>query len=110
MSSIALDTSATGTEDNHVLIQATALNRYYGDYHAVRDFNLTLKKGEILGLLGPNGAGKSTTMQMLTGNIFAISRNCFDKRHKLNRSTRGSKKRHRLSPRTAACVSRHDRS
>lgn len=51
------------------LIQATALNRYYGKYHAVDDFNLTLHKGEVLGLLGPNGAGKSTTMQMLTGNI-----------------------------------------
>ena len=51
------------------LIQASALNRYYGNYHAVNDFNLTLHKGEVLGLLGPNGAGKSTTMQMLTGNI-----------------------------------------
>jgi ABC-2 type transport system ATP-binding protein len=51
------------------LIKVTALNRFYGEYHAVKDFNLTLKKGEVLGLLGPNGAGKSTTMQMLTGNI-----------------------------------------
>ncbi len=54
---------------NQALIQATDLNRYYGKYHAVNDFNLTLHKGEVLGLLGPNGAGKSTTMQMLTGNI-----------------------------------------
>jgi len=60
-----------------VLIQANALNRFYGDYHAVRDFNLSLKKGEILGLLGPNGAGKSTTMQMLTGNISPSSGNIF---------------------------------
>ncbi len=51
------------------LIKATNLNRFYGEYHAVKDFNLTLKKGEVLGLLGPNGAGKSSTMQMLTGNI-----------------------------------------
>jgi len=54
---------------NQALIQASALNRYYGQYYAVSDFNLTLHKGEVLGLLGPNGAGKSTTMQMLTGNI-----------------------------------------
>jgi len=54
---------------NQALIQAIALNRYYGKHHAVSDFNLTLHKGEVLGLLGPNGAGKSTTMQMLTGNI-----------------------------------------
>ena len=51
------------------LIQATALNRYYGKYHAVNDVHLSINKGEVLGLLGPNGAGKSTTMQMLTGNL-----------------------------------------
>jgi len=51
------------------LIEAVALNRFYGKFQAVKDFNLTLRKGEVLGLLGPNGAGKSTAMQMLTGNI-----------------------------------------
>jgi len=51
------------------LIEARGLNRFYGKHHAVKDFNLTLHKGEVLGLLGPNGAGKSSTMQMLTGNI-----------------------------------------
>lgn len=60
---------STSSVENVVLIQATALHRYYGDYKAVNDFNLTLNKGEVLGLLGPNGAGKSTAMQMLTGNI-----------------------------------------
>ena len=71
MSNTALNESdlKRDAEHNHTLIQATALNRYYGDYKAVHDFNLTLNKGEVLGLLGPNGAGKSTTMQMLTGNI-----------------------------------------
>ena len=63
--------------DDNVLIQANALNRYYGDYQAVSNFNLTLKKGEVLGLLGPNGAGKSTTMQMLTGNISPSSGDVF---------------------------------
>ncbi len=61
------------TTTAHALIKATSLNRYYGSgkskHHAVKDFNLELHKGEVLGLLGPNGAGKSTTMQMLTGNI-----------------------------------------
>lgn len=68
---------STTALDNNALIQANALNRYYGDYQAVNDFNLTLKKGEVLGLLGPNGAGKSTTMQMLTGNISPSSGEVF---------------------------------
>jgi ABC-2 type transport system ATP-binding protein len=34
---------------------------------AVKDINLEVKPGEILGYLGPNGAGKSTTIKMLTG-------------------------------------------
>ena len=34
---------------------------------AVKDLNLIVNKGEILGLLGANGAGKSTTINMLLG-------------------------------------------
>ena len=34
---------------------------------AVRDLELTVAAGEMLGLIGPNGAGKSTTIKMLTG-------------------------------------------
>lgn len=58
---------------NKELVRATGLNRVYGNYQAVTDVDLVLRKGEVLGLLGPNGAGKSTTMQMLTGNISPTS-------------------------------------
>lgn len=36
---------------------------------AIKEFNLEIKKGEIVGLLGPNGAGKTTLMKMFTGII-----------------------------------------
>lgn len=52
-----------------VLVSATDLYRYYGQYCAVEDLSIELRQGEVLGLLGPNGAGKSSTLQMLTGNI-----------------------------------------
>jgi ABC-2 type transport system ATP-binding protein len=36
---------------------------------AVRDFDLEIHSGELVGLIGPNGAGKTTLMKMLTGII-----------------------------------------
>jgi ABC-2 type transport system ATP-binding protein len=52
-----------------VTISAHNLSRNFGAYTAVREINLKLKRGEVLGFLGPNGAGKTTTMRMLTGNL-----------------------------------------
>jgi simple sugar transport system ATP-binding protein len=39
----------------------------FGPVTALRDINLTLRKGEVLGLLGDNGAGKSTLMKIICG-------------------------------------------
>ena len=50
-----------------VLIEASGLEKRYGDILAVDGISLEVRKGEVLGFLGPNGAGKSTTMKMLTG-------------------------------------------
>jgi ABC-2 type transport system ATP-binding protein len=50
-------------------IHAHALTRRYSAHAAVRNVDLELRRGEVLGFLGPNGAGKTTTMQMLTGNL-----------------------------------------
>ncbi|MBD3228411.1 MAG: ATP-binding cassette domain-containing protein [Candidatus Lokiarchaeota archaeon] len=50
---------------NDVLIELKDLSKKFGDFYAVKNVNLEIKKGEILGFLGPNGAGKSTTMKMI---------------------------------------------
>ncbi len=44
------------------------VSRRLGDFE-LRDVNLTLPKGCILGLVGENGAGKSTTIHLLTGEL-----------------------------------------
>ena len=38
-------------------------------FQALQDFNLEVKKGEVLGILGKNGAGKSTLLKMITGVV-----------------------------------------
>jgi ABC-2 type transport system ATP-binding protein len=55
------------TFTSNVLLTARQISRRYGSRIAVRDLDLDLHRGEVLGLLGLNGAGKSTTLQMLTG-------------------------------------------
>ena len=35
--------------------------------HAVKNVDLSIEEGELVGYIGPNGAGKSTTIKMLTG-------------------------------------------
>ena len=50
-------------------IEAKNLHKQYGKKLVVRDVDLILNKGEIVGLLGPNGAGKTTPFYMITGMI-----------------------------------------
>ena len=47
-------------------IECSGLSKKYGDFTALEDFNLTVKKGSVFGLLGPNGAGKSTAINILS--------------------------------------------
>lgn len=45
----------------------------HGMFNALKDFNLELRKGEVLGILGKNGAGKSTLLKMITGVVTPTS-------------------------------------
>jgi ABC-2 type transport system ATP-binding protein len=49
------------------MIKIINVTKKYGNFTAVNNLNLTIKKGEIFGFLGPNGAGKTTTIKMMTG-------------------------------------------
>lgn len=47
--------------------------RYFREFDALRDVNLTIKKGETVGLVGRNGSGKSTLLQMVCGTLAPTS-------------------------------------
>ena len=49
------------------ILKAEGLTKYFGGLAAVENFDLFVKKGEILSLIGPNGAGKTTTFNLITG-------------------------------------------
>jgi ABC-2 type transport system ATP-binding protein len=57
------------TTPDPVMIRATGLGRSFGPLWAIRDMDLEVFRGEVLGLLGPNGAGKTTTVRLLTALI-----------------------------------------
>lgn len=49
------------------VIQIHNLTKVFGDFKAVDNISLEVKKGEIFGFLGANGAGKTTAMKILCG-------------------------------------------
>ncbi len=56
-----------------MILSAHNLVKYYGNFHALDNVNVSLEQGEVVGFLGPNGAGKSTTMKIITGYVAPTS-------------------------------------
>ncbi len=50
-------------------IRTEGLSKSYGNVRALRDLDLEVAEGEVVGYLGPNGAGKTTTIRLLLGLI-----------------------------------------
>ena len=51
---------------DHPGVRARGLGKRFGDFWALRDLDLDVDPGRILGLLGHNGAGKTTAIRILT--------------------------------------------
>ncbi len=52
-----------GRKDCCDIIEVKALNKWYGDFHALKEINLKVQEGEIIVICGPSGSGKSTLIR-----------------------------------------------
>ena len=53
------------TDDKKMMITLEAVNKWYGQFHVLKDINLNVKQGERIVLCGPSGSGKSTTIRCI---------------------------------------------
>lgn len=62
-----VNSSGTFTEDSGAAnkFEISHLNLHYGDFHALKDINMNIKKNQITAFIGPSGCGKSTFLKTL---------------------------------------------
>ncbi|MEA1910924.1 MAG: phosphate ABC transporter ATP-binding protein PstB [Spirochaetota bacterium] len=76
--------------ENNNILNLKDLNIYYGDFRAVKDINLDIRKNKITAFIGPSGCGKSTVLRSINrmndlvegakteGEIFFQNRNIYN--------------------------------
>ena len=51
--------------DNSPVIEMQSVNKWFGDFHVLRDINLNVARGERIVICGPSGSGKSTMIRCI---------------------------------------------
>ena len=60
----AIDTSKLKVSDE-VAVDLIGVNKWYADFHVLKDINLRVQKGERIVIAGPSGSGKSTMIRCI---------------------------------------------
>ncbi len=73
------------------IIQMIDVEKYYDDFHVLKNINFNVKKGEIVVVCGPSGSGKSTLIRCInrledidSGEIIVDGMNIYDKKININ--------------------------
>ena len=53
--------------DENLVVNMQRVNKWFGDFHALKDINLSIYEGERIVVCGPSGSGKSTLIRCLNG-------------------------------------------
>ena len=56
---------ANNTNNDEVVIRLKDVNKWYGEFHVLKNINLDVTKGERIVICGPSGSGKSTTIRTI---------------------------------------------
>ena len=62
-----LSVEEMSNERNEIELAVEGVNKTFGPVHAVRDCDLTVRRGEMVALLGPSGCGKTTLLNIIAG-------------------------------------------
>lgn len=60
---------SSGPKSGRKVIEAKAIGKRFGDTEILRDFSLTVQRGDRVAFVGPNGAGKTTLLNLLLGQL-----------------------------------------
>ncbi|KML32205.1 MULTISPECIES: amino acid ABC transporter ATP-binding protein [Rossellomorea] len=71
------------------------VNKHYGDFHVLKNINLTINRGEVVVVIGPSGSGKSTLLRCINrletttdGELFVNDEAIHDKKTNINKLRR----------------------
>ena len=58
-------TQQLNPESQELMIELKDMNKWYGEFHVLKNINLEVKKGEKIVICGPSGSGKSTMIRCI---------------------------------------------
>src|SRR4029079_8386738 len=62
---VTVDPLKDAAGDSDVAVQIVGMNKWYGEFHVLRDINLSVYRGERIVICGPSGSGKSTLIRCI---------------------------------------------